>query len=397
MPNIVVGELNFPQVGELETEIVERKGIGHPDSICDGIAEAASAALCRYYVEQYGRVLHHNLDKALLIGGRTRTWFGGGQMFDPIVFHLVGRATVDVEGVTIPIEEICLDSARRWIRRHLRHLDPDEHLQFHTWLRPGSADLVHLFLRRAGAPLANDTSFGVGYAPRTETEQLVLEMERFLNSPAFKTEHPEVGEDIKVMGLRRGETITLTIAAAFVAQHVKSLDDYVDKKIAVREAAARFADERIDRPVTIHLNLADQEEEGSVYITLTGTSAEAGDDGQVGRGNRTNGLITPFRPMSLEAAAGKNPISHVGKLYNLTANAIAERIVEQLEEVDEAYCYILSQIGKPITEPLICHVRLRTSSLTPGIQQRAVELAAEHLEQLPELWRTLMTGRITVF
>ncbi|MBI3951660.1 MAG: methionine adenosyltransferase [Acidobacteria bacterium] len=397
MPNIVVGELNFPRVTELEAEIVERKGIGHPDSICDGIAEASSAALCRHYAERYGRVLHHNLDKALLVGGRTEAWFGGGEMSQPIVFHLVGRATVEVEGNNVPVEELYLESARGWLKRHLRQLDPDKHVRFEAGLRPGSADLVELFLRSDQAPLANDTSFGVGYAPLTDTEKLVREMERFLNSDQFKARHPEVGEDIKVMGLRRGYEITLTVAAAFIAKYVGSLDDYLDKKAAVREAAIAFARELTDKEVKVHLNLADEEEKGSVYITLTGTSAEAGDDGQVGRGNRVNGLITPFRPMSLEAAAGKNPISHIGKLYNITAIQVAEQVVAQMDEVEEAYCYLLSQIGKPITEPLICNLKLRARSLPPAITDQASRIAAEHLRQLPELWRELMTGHITVF
>lgn len=397
MVNIVVGELNFPRVSELEAEIVERKGIGHPDSICDGIAEASSAALCRYYAEHYGRVLHHNLDKALLVGGQTEAWFGGGAMSQPIVFHLVGRATMDVDERRVPVEEIYLESAHHWLKRHLRHLDADQHIRFEAGLRPGSADLVDLFLRSDQVPLANDTSFGVGYAPLTDTEKIVREMEHFLNSDEFKINHPEVGEDIKVMGARRGYEITLTIAAAFVSKYTKNLDEYLDKKAAVREEAITFARGLTDKHVTVHLNLADEEEKGSVYITLTGTSAEAGDDGQVGRGNRVNGLITPFRPMSLEAAAGKNPISHIGKLYNITAIQVAEQVIGQMDEVEEAYCYLLSQIGKPITEPLICNLKLRARSLTPAITERASQLAAEHLRQLPELWRELMAEHIMVF
>ena len=58
-------------------------------------------------------------------------------------------------------------------------------------------------------------------------------------------------------------------------------------------------------------------DESGIYLTVTGLSAEQGDDGEVGRGNRVNGLITPSRAMSLEAAAGKNAVAHVGKLYNL--------------------------------------------------------------------------------
>ena len=44
-------------------EFVERKGIGHPDSIADGLAESVSRALCKMYIERYGRILHHNTDE----------------------------------------------------------------------------------------------------------------------------------------------------------------------------------------------------------------------------------------------------------------------------------------------------------------------------------------------
>ena len=86
-------------------------------------------------------------------------------------------------------------------------------------------------------------------------------------------------------------------------------------------------------------------ENNAVYLTLTGTSAEMGDDGAVGRGNRVNGVIAPFRATSLEAACGKNPISHVGKVYNVLALLAAQDIVEQVPAVRAATVYVLSQIG----------------------------------------------------
>jgi len=87
-----------------------------------------------------------------------------------------------------------------------------------------------------------------------------------------------------------------------------------------------------------------------LYLTATGTSAEQGDDGQVGRGNRVNGLITPYRPMTLEAAAGKNPVSHVGKTYNIAARQICDKIVDDLN-VENVDCYLVSKmIAKPNEE-----------------------------------------------
>lgn len=59
------------------TEICEHKGDGHPDSLCDGVADAVSQALCGAYLRAYGEIRHHNVDKALLIGGRSHPRFGG--------------------------------------------------------------------------------------------------------------------------------------------------------------------------------------------------------------------------------------------------------------------------------------------------------------------------------
>ena len=64
-------------VGEGPTEFVERKGVGHPDTICDRAAEELSIALSEYYMERYGRILHHNVDKCVLAGGQSKVYFGG--------------------------------------------------------------------------------------------------------------------------------------------------------------------------------------------------------------------------------------------------------------------------------------------------------------------------------
>ena len=229
-------------------------------------------------------------------------------------------------------------------------------MAIHPRIRPTSPDLAALFLRgqKAGAPLANDTSLGVGFAPLDDLESAVLAVERKLNSVAVRAAQPEIGEDIKVMGLRSGRDRTLTVACALVGRHVADLDDYLRKKARIRDIAAEAA-----QGAEVALNTADGDTADSVYLTVTGLSAEAGDDGQVGRGNRVNGLITPYRPMSLEAAAGKNPVTHVGKLYNVLANRIARALVAEVSGVQEAYCYLVSRIGRPITEPQLVDLKLR--------------------------------------
>jgi S-adenosylmethionine synthetase len=387
-----IGPLEAASAASLPFEIVERKGLGHPDTICDALAENLSRALSRFYLERFGAILHHNVDKALLCGGAARPAFGGGEVTEPIDIYLAGRATAAFQGVTIPVDEIAVEESRRWLRENLRHLDPERHVRIHPRVRPTSPDLAALFLRRreTGVPLANDTSLGVGFAPLDELESAVLAVERKLNSPEVKAARPEIGEDIKVMGVRSGRDLALTVACALVGRHVSDLDDYRRKKSRIRELAAAAAGAAAE----VAVNSADGDTADSVYLTVTGLSAEAGDDGQVGRGNRVNGLITPYRPMSLEAAAGKNPVTHVGKLYNLLANRIARVLVAEVAGVREAYCYLVSRIGHPVTEPQLIDLKLRLEdpAALAVLRPRVEHVVRGELAGLTTLWRELLEG-----
>ncbi|MEJ7622305.1 MAG: methionine adenosyltransferase [Aquificaceae bacterium] len=395
MANIVITPMTFRPTYELDAEIVERKGIGHPDTICDYLAENLSRELCLWYLREYGAVMHHNVDKALLVGGVARAEFGGGEVIEPIEIYLVGRAILEKDGKRLDVHDLAVESAKRWLRENIKNLDVERHVVIHTKIKPGSRDLVELFERfqkKGEVPLANDTSFGVGYAPLDSLERAVFEAERFLNSEEMKKEHPEIGEDIKVMGVRIRDKFRLTIALAFVGKYIKDIQDYFQKKEEIRKKVKERVEALISKEVDIFINTADSRENNSVYITVTGTSAEQGDDGQVGRGNRVNGLITPYRPMSLEAAAGKNPISHIGKIYNRVANLIAQRVVEEVEEVEEAYCYIVSQIGKPINEPQVLDVSVRTKKDLKSLEELVRKIAQEELDKMPEVWKGFVEG-----
>jgi len=385
---------------EQPVEVVERKGVGHPDTICDALAEELSLSLSRYYRDRFGAILHHNVDKALLWGGRSRAAFGGGEVLAPIEIYLAGRATLAWKGVCVPLEEIAVDGSRRWLAAHLRHLDAREHVKLHTLVRPGSTELVELFLRLGpGAPPpANDTSCGVGWAPLSRLEATVAHVEHVLNAASTKANHPEIGEDVKVMGVRRGPEIELTVACAFVDRHVMNVDDYVEKRATVTQLARDAARSVAGTDARVTVNAADEPARGSLYLTVTGTSAEAGDDGQPGRGNRANGLIAPGRPMTLESTAGKNPVSHVGKLYNLTAGLIAQALVDEIPGVCEAHCWLVSRIGSPITEPQIVHLRLRDAGGRPTLEHlaRAEAIARDQLARMTSLAADLLDGRIAL-
>ncbi|TKC00707.1 methionine adenosyltransferase [Pedobacter cryophilus] len=368
-------------------EMVERKGIGHPDTICDCIAEEVSVALSKYYIAQFGSILHHNVDKALLIGGSSQTAYKGGKILAPIEIILAGRASNEVKGKKIPVNEIAEEAAKNWLKKNIRFLDADKNINMITKIRKGSNDLVDLFKRfkEGQIPLANDSSFGVAYYPYSLLQKTVLDIELLLNNKSVKQKFPFIGEDIKVMGVNALTGIYYTIAIAIIDRFIANIDDYQHKITTIKNfISTSFKIE----PQFIEINTADNYQTESIYLTVSGTSAEAGDDGEVGRGNRINGLITPYRPMSLEAVAGKNPISHIGKIYNHFAFDLSKSIVES-HFADEAQVYIVSQIGKPITQPQFLHIKLQNQSAN---NTQIEKLAKEKLAETPKLWEKLISA-----
>jgi S-adenosylmethionine synthetase len=393
--NIKVERLNQRPLEKQEIELVERKGIGHPDSVADGLAESISRALCQEYLDRFGAVLHHNTDKTQIVAGRSKPAFGGGEVICPLYILLTGRATRIFKEVEIPVDTIAIKAGRKLLGESLSNLDVNNHIILDAKIGMGSSDLRDVFSRKI--PSANDTSFGVGYAPLSETENIVFNTERELMR--LKKSIPAIGEDIKVMGMRQGDVINLTIACAMVDRHVASLKDYVEIKSTIIDHIIEYAGQFTSRKVNAQMNVADNIDQGSVYITVTGTSAEMGDDGAVGRGNRANGMITPNRPMSLEATCGKNPINHVGKIYNLLSTEAAKQIAAQVDGIDEVYIKILSQIGKPIDEPHIASVQIvpKEGVDMKKLETGAAEILDDWLANIPRLQQMLFKGELSTY
>jgi len=358
---IIVEMFKGKSITEHRVEIVERKGTGHPDQICDSVMEAISVALCREYLDRFGTILHHNIDKGLLAAGRIEKHFGGGRVVSPMELIIGDRATFRAAGREIPVEEIAVEAAKNWFRKNLRFVDPEQHLHCRVALAPGSDELTDIFSRSGEVMVANDTSAAVGYYPFSPTERTVLGMERFLNGKEFKERFPQTGEDIKVMGARNGKNLDLTIAMPLLARYIASEQEYFTSKNSIlaemQEFAARFSGEG---RLTLHFNSLDMPGRGlgGVYLSLLGTSAEDADSGQVGRGNRVNGLISMNRPMGTEAAAGKNPVSHVGKIYNVLSHKMAREIHESIDGIKEVYVLLLSRIGAPVDRPQLATAQL---------------------------------------
>jgi S-adenosylmethionine synthetase len=352
--NFVITVVAAEQRPTPKTEICEHKGIGHPDSICDGVAEAVSRALALEYLRAYGKLQHYNVDKALLIAGESAPRFGGGKIIAPIRLILAGRVS------PLPradVKEVVCEAARDYLTATLR-CNPDFFL-IESALRGGSASLRRVFSGDRSTPVANDTSFGAAYAPYSRLDQVVLRLSEILRSAEFRAHFPTAGDDYKIMGFRVDQKIGFTIALAFVDRRLASVSEYFDVKADIR----RYLGNALLTPCEIELNMLDDPaavDESGIYLTVTGLSAEHGDDGEVGRGNRTCGLITPGRTMSLEAAAGKNPVAHVGKIYNALSLEMARAICAEVEGIAEASVQILSTIGRPIAEPRLVAIEVVT-------------------------------------
>ncbi|MCS7140789.1 MAG: methionine adenosyltransferase [Candidatus Nitrosocaldus sp.] len=373
-------------------EMVERKGLGHPDTICDLVVESICVELARQYTKEYGQLMHFNIDKALLAAGETENRFGGGVVKRPMRFLVGDRATLN----SLDVDGIVEASARRWFSTNLRHVK-DEHVRIEPMLGSASPELRSLFARAPTQIPSNDTSVLVGYAPSTLLEQVVRATELFINSAGFKHEFPEAGEDVKVMGFRHDESIDLTVAVAFVDAYVESDVHYFARKMEMLNAVEEFIRDRFDiKHLSVDINTLDVEGRGmeGLYLTVLGTSADSSDSGQVGRGNRADGLISLMRPAGSEGYAGKNPMSHVGKVYSALCFEIAGDVHRRLldGERDEVLVWMYNKIGMNVGEPRAVIVEVVTGR---GVDDDAIrDIVYEHVGSIDGLYRRLVEGKV---
>jgi S-adenosylmethionine synthetase len=188
---------------------------------------------------------------------------------------------------------------------------------------------------------------------------------------------------------------------AFVDRFIGGEEEYFNRKEGILKEIEDFVrSKKVFQELSVQLNTLDTPgtgEEG-IYLTVLGTSGEQGDSGEVGRGNRVNGLISLNRPQCSEAAAGKNPVSHVGKIYNLLSHKIAQEIYSQVRGVREVYVRMLSEIGRPIDQPAIASVQ--TISM-PSISEWRIKKEAErivdcNLENIDSFCTDLTNGILPV-
>ncbi|MFK0293155.1 methionine adenosyltransferase [Streptomyces sp. NPDC090442] len=378
--------------------MVERKGLGHPDTLSDHLAERLSQVYSHYTRERFGAVLHHNFDKLALLGGSSEVRYGGGEMRDPVRVLVNGRAAYACGGEEIPVHRLIEDTVRAFFDERLPELDGRLSIEFNItsnsspgavvtesntgertrWFAPSSVE----DLRERRVLVANDTSLGTGWGPANAFESFVRELVDHLSGDSeFTRAHPWCGSDVKLMGYADGEEVDVVLCVPQKSRYVADREEYLANKETVLAECRKLAD-RLLPETTVHfrINVRDIPEKDELYLTYTGSSIESGDEGVVGRGNRVNGLITPLRPMNMEGASGKNPVYHVGKLYNLAATRLANRLAEETGSYTEVH--LVSATGQRLDRPWRVLVRTADADIqTDKIQA----IVMESLDAFPAL------------
>jgi S-adenosylmethionine synthetase len=396
--------------GVTGVEIMEIKGRGHPDTLSDALAERLSSEYACHTQERFGKILHHNFDKVGLLGGRSHVAFGHGRMTAPVRVLLNGRACSRVGNSSLDLEGILETACRDFLAKELPKLNVNRDIvvlnNLSTSSSPGYVDTGPKDVERKDwfeprslkeiqghhQLTANDTSAGFGYAPLSPCERFLIALERDLTSEERTCKTPWQGTDIKAMAIRKGKDLNLTICVPQIADYVPSLQAYIENLDLVRSEILKKAKEAFpDVAVSLDINARDNFTIPELYLTATGSSIESGDEGLVGRGNRVNGLISMCRPVSMEGAAGKNPVYHVGKLYNVAALRIAEKLHQRTG--DAIQVWLISQTGRPLADPWQVVVHTSGYLSSPDVE----EILNDVMNDLSQLTVGIIGRKIRVY
>lgn len=391
-------------VEDLPFELVERKGIGHPDTLCDAIAESASKHYSRYCLDNFGRVAHHWFDKVMLIGGEANIGFGVGKIIKPYTVIFAGKGAKQYGDQPIPLHDIFLKACTEVLNASLTGFDAKNHLiiedriiDYHGAGRANSRyrpmtidDLVDLNDKNR---VSNDCNLLSSYAPLSKLEKLVLYGEQYINGSVFKRNHPDTGWDVKIFGSRSHENYKLTINLPFLSEHILSEEHYYQRKNIVFNDIHLYLSELLNIKVDITIN--PQDRNNKIYLTVLGSVADTGDIGVVGRGNRINGLITPMRSMSIEAAAGKNPVDHTGKIYGILARELVDKIYEQIKTPLELHIFTSKEA--PLNAPDEVMVRIQADSINEELRNKIIQTIQNSLDTTEEVTRNLVFKDLVLY
>ncbi|MFK7974343.1 MAG: methionine adenosyltransferase [Rickettsiaceae bacterium] len=390
-----------------EIEVMERKGWGHPDKLADDLAEELSRSYSRYTIKKCGAVLHHNFDKLCLIGGNAKVGYGSSQILQPIKVLVNGRASKSFGDTILDVDNLITTTCKEFFKSRLPLLDVDKDLDIcmnvnissspggvksndasprHRWFNPKTLEDLPEYNRL----YANDTSLGTGFAPYSTTERLVILLNDYLSKRPRKDCPIWLGTDVKIMAYSFNNKVDLTICAPQISLYVKSREEYIKNLKWLEIDIQNFISSNFPNiEAEINLNARDKIDLDEVYLTATGSSIESGDEGVVGRGNRINGLITPMRPMNLEGANGKNPVYHIGKIYNVLANIIAERLYEHTGKT--VYVNLISKTGGDLLTPWKVIIQIQGKEENSS---NVVNIVKKLCQEIPELTNKIISSSI---
>ena len=240
----------------------------------------------------------------------------------------------------------------------------------------------------------NDTSTTVSYYPMSNLEKTVLEIEQTLNSHKYKEKYPWAGNDIKVMGIRKDNKIDITSCVPLISRYIKDLEDYICKLKLIKEDIYKIVLFHFkDAEIEIFVNTRDNYENNDMYMTLIGSAVESGDEGAVGRGNRSRGVIPFCRNFSMEAPCGKNPVYHTGKLFTAIGDKISKDIYDKYNIENVVYC--TSKMGDNIEEPWNVSIELNTTT-TAEIKEEINSIVQEQIKNHYKITEKIISQEIKV-
>ncbi|MBU2589519.1 MAG: methionine adenosyltransferase [Nanoarchaeota archaeon] len=365
MGNIIIKKIKIDR----DYEFVEKKGWGHPDTLADKLAEELSIEYSKYTLKKFKVILHHNFDKIGILGGSSFVKFGEGHLIDPLRILINGRVSTKFNKKNIPYKEIIEKTTKKFIKKIFPLINVNKDLliidNISTKSSPGKTNLKskkegtrnYWFEPRGKHDLkelkflgSNDTSLGVGFAPLTKFENSIKILMDSFKVKSLKKDYLWLGSDIKIMALKINKNINLTLCIPQISKFVQNKQQYKKNLKIMHQYIYNFIAKKFPYfKINLFLNTRDDFETGEIYLTAIGSSIESGDEGLVGRGNRINQLICQTKPYTMEGAAGKNPVYHIGKIYNLAAQEIANKISKKIKTYSEVF--LISQSGRLLIDP----------------------------------------------
>lgn len=347
-------------------EVVERKGMGHPDTLADKLAEECSRVYALYCYEKYGVILHYNFDKLYIGAGLFKYEDGKINKYSNIIVNLNGRASNTINGEEIDIEKILKPVIKKYLKSIMPRLDVENDLTINInctqntkrdyWYKPRTIEDVPDYT----SIMANDTSLCVSNGGYTYCEQLAIKTEQFFwnyTEEGYATpKYNDIGQDIKVMITRIDKEVTLSISLPVYKDKYNSDEDFANI-IKKYENLINKEIQLIDNPnnynVTVGIN---KMPDGSIdkYSLIIGSCCECGEEGVVGRGNNSQGIISAIRPHTMEASCGKNTRYHTGCVLAFLGNRVTKRIFE--EEGIHCTLYCMTRNKNPLLSPYLFYL-----------------------------------------